>query len=199
MDTVSTHLNKHKEIPVFFSNPLFDQLKTLFGHRINLAQEVILVIGTEVGDIDEIVSNGGFDLLHHGGRIGIGPLRVFRGRGEKTSNLDAIHRLRWIGLWHTNGDDLFARTGKDIPYAIGLHRVRVRQDMLLIRIVSAVAKPVEPKHTRVLTRHHRTPGWNCNRGNTTFQLPPYAVIHYTPEVRKFVAPLVKNEFGRGAI
>src|SRR5579884_182807 len=199
MDTVGTHLNKHKEIPVFFSNPLFDQLKTLFGHRINLAQQVILVIGTEVWDVDEVVANGGFDLLHNGGRIGIGSLRIFRGWREKTSNLDAIHRSRWIGLGHTNSDNLLARTGKDIPYAVGLHSVRVRQYMLLIRVVSAIAKPVEPKHTRVLTRHHRAPGWNRNCGNATFQLPPHAVIHYTPEVRKFVAPLIKNEFGRGAI
>src|SRR5439155_3678659 len=118
MNTVGTHLNKHKEIPVFFSNPLFDQLKTLFGHRINLAQEVILVIGTEVWDIDEIVANGSLDLLHDGGRIGIGPLWVFRGWREKTSNLDAIHRLRRIGLRHANGDDFLACTGKDIPHAV---------------------------------------------------------------------------------
>src|SRR5436190_12594845 len=132
MDTVGTHLHKHKEIPVFFSNPLFDQLKTLFGHCINLAQEVILIIGTKVWDIDEIVANGSLDLLHDRGRIGIGPLRVFRGRREKTSNLDAIHWLGWIGLRHANRDDLLAYTGKDIPYAISLHRVRVRQYMFLV-------------------------------------------------------------------
>ena len=78
MNTVGTHLNEHEEIPIFFCNPFFDQLKALLGHRINLAQQVLFIIGTEIGHIHQVIAYSGFNLLHGRGRIGVGLIRILR-------------------------------------------------------------------------------------------------------------------------
>src|SRR5579859_4711156 len=87
MNAVGTHLNKHEEVPILFHNPLFDELKTLLSHGVNLTEQVILIIGTEVWHIHQILANGGRYFLHHRRGIGVGPLRIGGRRREKTSNL----------------------------------------------------------------------------------------------------------------
>src|SRR5579883_386374 len=76
MNAVGSHLDKHEEVPILLNQPLFDQFEALFSHRINLAQQVVLVIGAEIGHIHQVFADNGFDLLHGGGRIGVWSLRI---------------------------------------------------------------------------------------------------------------------------
>src|SRR5579885_3190303 len=108
MNAVGSHLHEHEEIPVLLHEPAFDQLEAFFGHGVNLAQQVILVLGAKIRHVDQVIAHDGLDLPHSGSRIGVGFIRIFRGRGEEAADLNAVHRLRGVGLRHANGDDFLA-------------------------------------------------------------------------------------------
>src|SRR2546429_4401011 len=107
MNTVSTHLNKHEEVPVFLRDPLLDKLKTLLGHGIDLAQQIFLIVCTEIWHIHQVFTDGSLYFLHSRGRIGVRFIRVPGGGGEEAPNLDTVDGLRGICLWHTNSDHPF--------------------------------------------------------------------------------------------
>src|SRR5947209_19132876 len=108
VNAVRPHLDEHEKIPVFFCNPLFDQFKALFGHAIDLAQQVILILGAEVRNIYEIIAHGGPNLLHRGSRIGIRPLGVVSRWGKTTTYLNTVDWLGRVGWWQTHGNDFFS-------------------------------------------------------------------------------------------
>src|SRR5258708_2500547 len=107
MNTVRTHLHEHEEIPVFFRDPLLDQLKAFLGHSVNLTKQVFFIVCTEVWHIHQVLADGSLNLLHDGSGIGIRPIGILGRRGEETTYLDAIDGPWRIGLWNTHGDDLF--------------------------------------------------------------------------------------------
>src|SRR5581483_2621931 len=199
MDAVGSHLDEHEEIPVFFRDPLLDQLKTLFGHGVNLAQQVIFVVSAEVGNIYQVVAHRRLDLLHDGRGIGIGSLSVFRGGRQEATYLNAVDRFGGIGLRYAHRNHFFACARQHIPDAVGLHRVGVRQHMLLIRMIAAIAETIEAQRAGVFTRHHGTPCGDGDGGDAAFQLAPRTMIHHALKIGQLIAPLFKNKLRWGAV
>src|SRR5579872_39434 len=199
MNTIGSHLNKHEEIPIFFRDPLFYQFKPLFGHGINLTQQVFFIVGAEIRHVYQVFADNSLNFLHRTGRIRIGLCGIC-GRGcEETSDLNTVDRFRWKRLWHANCDYFLPKPRKNITDAISFHGAGIRQCMLLIRVIAAIAETIKPQCAWVFAGHHRTPGGNGNGRDAAFELPPHAFIHDPFEIRQFVAHLVKHQFRRCAI
>src|SRR5436305_11525701 len=121
VNTISTHLNEHEEVPVFLHDPLFDELKTLLGHGINLAQQVFLIFCAEIRHIHQVFTKDSFNFFHYRGGIRIRSIRILRRGREKATYLDDIDGLWWIRLRHANSDHTLYRTRENVPNAISLH------------------------------------------------------------------------------
>src|SRR2546430_17152937 len=115
VNTVSTHLNEHEEVPVFLHNPLFDELKTLLGHGINLAQRIFFILCGEIRHIHQVFTNDSFNFLHHGSGICIRAIRILRRWREETAYLDAVDGLWWKRFGYASSRHVLSRTLENMP------------------------------------------------------------------------------------
>ena len=90
---VRAHLDHREERPRLRLREVLGQLEAPIGHLVNLAEQVMLVVGAEVFGVEDVLADDVFDLVPQRGRIRV--LALER-RREEAADHDAVQRPRRV-------------------------------------------------------------------------------------------------------
>ena len=69
VDTVHAHLNHHEKIPIFVRQQMPRELEALPSHLVNICQNLLLIAGSKIAHIQNILADHPLNLLFEFRRI----------------------------------------------------------------------------------------------------------------------------------
>ena len=117
VQSVRPHLHNHEKVPLFLFHEVFRNSEAFLGHIINLSQYLVIVIRSEILDIQHIPLGYTFYLGFEFGWICVLAVGT---RSQEGSDHTAIDTSRWVSLRDTYEDRSSPCLGEDVPYGIFL-------------------------------------------------------------------------------
>ena len=196
MHPVRPHLDHREEPPRLRREQVLGEREAPIGHLVDLAEEVVLVLGPEVLAVEDVFADRLLDLASEHGRVRVSALDR---RREEAADQDAVQRPRWVGPGHAEHDRRMPRARDEIPEAGRLDRVTVRDEERVVRVVGAVAESVHAEVAGRLAGHHAGPGGHGDRRDHGGQPSVGAALHEPCDRRQLGAPALEHEGRLGAV
>ena len=195
VDPVDADLDEHEQVPgLGLDQPVHD-LEPLLRHGVDLAQDLIAVLGPE-DDVEDVRPEALLDLGLEPGRIG----RLLPGPRRRDEAGDEVpgDRIRRVARRHADERARPARLADVVPEPLLVHRLGIGDPHLVVGIALAVAEAVEAQPPRVGPGRHDHPGRDGDGRVGAAELAPQPLLHEPLEDRELVPP-VEDDLGRGAV
>ena len=109
---VDAHLDHGEELPRLRLEQVLGQLEAPVGHLVDLAQQVVLVVGAEVAHVEVVLADRLLDLALEHRREGV---RALDPRRQEAADHDAVERARGVGARNAEDDRRLPRRASRSP------------------------------------------------------------------------------------
>ena len=193
---VGAHLDHREELPRLRREQVLGEREALVGHLVDLAQQVVLVVGAELRAVEQVLADDLADLVAQRGRERVPALER---RRQEAADHGAAQRARRERARHAEDDRAAAAAADEIPEARRPDRRAVRDEGAVVGVVGAVAEAVDAEVARRAARHHAGPGRHGDRRHHRREAPGDAALGEPGQHREPVAPALEHERRLGAI
>ena len=160
LDPVRPHVHHHQEVPLLGCHQVLRVREAAGRQRVDVAEDAFLVLGPEVGDVEDVLPDLAAQLVLQ--LAGIGEVVLDR-RCEEAADPAAVDRRRGVRGGHADDHRLQAGGAGDVPHRRRLHRIGGGEGQALIGVVLPVAEPVDAERAGTAARHHARPRRNRDR------------------------------------